>query len=208
MSQNLCSRSIRWMAAGLLAASVVGGVTGCSSDSDSSADAKPVAEGTAASPKKEASKESEAQSSGARQASAQEAVATFVSAVVEDRWTDACLVMAQSEDGATPAQLGSPKLCNSNDPATREMQKNVSSMGKSFRPNNLTGASKVEVVEVPPTSNKVQVPADKIMVNGKPLDDVILSNSTGVSKEQLDVKVESVKIEGKWWVNNVEFNIG
>ncbi|MFH8533851.1 hypothetical protein ACH4GE_36195 [Streptomyces tendae] len=207
-SQNRSGRSVRWMTAVLLAASVAGGVTGCSSDSDSGSSEKPAADASSAAPKEQGSKEPAAQSSGPAQASAREAVATFATAVVKGEPEKACLVMAQPAAGSQPAQVGSAETCNSDDPTTREMRENVSRVGESVRPKNLTGEPKVEVAEVPPADGKVLVPAGKITVNGQPLDDVIVANSTGVTKEQLDVKVESSEIEGAWWVTNVEYNIG
>ncbi|MGW2639034.1 hypothetical protein [Streptomyces sp. NPDC001348] len=116
--------------------------------------------------------------------------------------------MAQPADGSKPAQVGSAERCDSSDPTGREMQKSLTSMGESFRPKNLTGDPQVEVAEVPPTGDKVLVPADRITVDGQHLDDVVLSNSTGVSKGQVDVKVESSKIGDAWWVTDLEFHIG
>ncbi|MET8537771.1 hypothetical protein ABZV67_39995 [Streptomyces sp. NPDC005065] len=133
---------------------------------------------------------------------------TWVTAILQGKPKQACLVMAEPASGSTPAQVGTPQRCNSDDPQVREMQDNISKFRESFTPKGSNGAAEVKVAETQSTDDKALIPADKIYVGGQPLDAVILSNSTGLEKEQLDVKVESTKIDSSWWVTNIEFNVG
>lgn len=217
VSSNRGIRTIRWASAAVLTVSVAGAVTGCNGNSGSGADKTPSADASATvQPSADASATVQpsthapaaAQPSGSRPASAQEAITKFLKAVIKGQPKKACLVMAQPAQGSTPAQVGSPKRCNGNDATAQETLKNLTSMGKAFRPKSLTGDPQVHVAAIPPKGGTVVVPASDITINGQHLDDVILSHSTGVSKGQLDVKVESSRIQGSWWVTNLDFNIG
>ncbi|MFF7654795.1 hypothetical protein ACFZCY_34015 [Streptomyces sp. NPDC007983] len=216
MSVRYGNRAAGWIAGAAVVAAVVG-VTGCSkeAESESGAEKNPAANSsTAAEPgkaqqgEKKGEGSADSQSSAPRHATAEEAVATWVTAVIKGQPKRACLVMAQPATGSSSAQPGTPSRCNSNAPEAREMRKNVGRFRESFTPKQSTGEPKVNVAKVPATGDKTVVPADKVTVDGQTLDKVILSNSTGLKPGQLDVKVESTKIDDAWYVSNVDFNIG
>ncbi|MET7685989.1 hypothetical protein [Streptomyces sp. NPDC005423] len=88
------------------------------------------------------------------------------------------------------------------------MLENIGRIRTSFTPKPPTDDPKVEVAHVAPTGDEVVTPAEKVTVDGQTLDKVILSHSTGVKADQLDVKVHSTKIEDAWYVTDLDFNIG
>lgn len=66
----------------------------------------------------------------------------------------------------------------------------------------------MEVARVPATGDTVEFPADKISVDGQTLDKIVLSHSTGVTADQLNIKIQSSKIEDSWYVTNLDLDIG
>ncbi|WSQ07038.1 hypothetical protein OG604_04430 [Streptomyces sp. NBC_01231] len=210
MSDSNRSRTVGWAVGATLVATVAG-VTGCSNDTDSAADEKPSASSSTTSGAQKGKKGDESkatQPSAARQSTAEEAVAAWVTAVVQGKPKQACLVMAEPATSSSPAEVGSPSKCDSNTPEVRKMQKNIGQIRTSFTPKPPTSNPEVEVAQVPVTGGKAVVPADKVTIDGQSLDKVILSNSTGVKPGQLDVNVESTKIDDAWYVTNLDFNIG
>ncbi|WP_328437826.1 hypothetical protein OHA71_12565 [Streptomyces sp. NBC_00444] len=202
-----------WIAGGALAA-MAAGVTGCSSDTGSAADKEPAASSSAPADSEKANKEKQqdgsaaAQPSAVRQSTAEGAVAAWVTAVIKGQPEQACLLMGEPAADSSPARAGTPSRCNSNAPEVRQMQKNIGKFRTSFMPEPPTNNPKVEVATVPVTGDKAMVPADKVTVDGQPLDKIILSHSTGLDSGQLDVKMESTKIADAWYVTNLDFNIG
>src|ERR1044072_1385533 len=194
--------------AGAVVVAAVAGVTGCSKE-ESGAEKKPEASSSsAAGPEKTQQGEKQGESPQASRSSAEGAVGAWVTAIVKGQPKQACLVMAQPAKGSSPAQVGTPKRCNSNAPDVRKMEESVGRLRASFTPKQSSGDPKVDVAKVPATGDKTLVPADKITVDGQTLDKAILSNSTGLKPGQLDVKVESTKIEDAWYVTNFDMNLG
>ncbi|MFF3940581.1 hypothetical protein [Streptomyces phaeofaciens] len=64
------------------------------------------------------------------------------------------------------------------------------------------------VTETPAVGGEVAVPAGKITIDGRPLDKVILSHSTGIEAGRLDVKLHATQIENLWYISNLDFNVG
>ncbi|MGP4007693.1 hypothetical protein [Streptomyces sp. 4N124] len=193
---------------------MVAGVTGCSNDTGSAADKEPAASNstTADSEKAKKGKQQDgsaaAQASAVRQSTAEGAVAAWVTAVIKGQPKQACLLMGEPAADSSPARAGTPSRCNSNAPEVRQMQDNIGEFRTSFMPEPPTKDPKVEVATVPVTGDKATVPADKVTVDGQTLDKIILSHSTGLESGQLDVKVESTKIDDAWYVTNLDFNVG
>ncbi|MEU9188973.1 hypothetical protein AB0D14_31410 [Streptomyces sp. NPDC048484] len=195
--------------AGAAVAAVVG-LAGCSDDADPAADKKSSANSSptadAEKPGDDASASSSA--SDADQSTAEGAVAGWVTAVIKGQPEEACLLMAEPATGSKPAQVGSEAKCGEDAPERKEMEATLGQFRESFTPKPPTDDPKVEVTQPPATGDKVEVPADKITVDGQTLDKIVLSHSTGVTADQLDIKVESSKIKDVWYVTNLDFNIG
>ncbi|UNT00639.1 hypothetical protein MMF93_32300 [Streptomyces tubbatahanensis] len=207
-TDNYRKRPVGWIAGAALTAMVVG-VTGCSSDSDSG-EKKPAADGSSADRPKEEKKDDAATppASNTRQSSAEAAVAAWVTAIVKGQPKKACLVMAEPASGSSPAKVGSPSRCNSDDPEVRKMRENLGRFRASFSPKPPPSDPQVEVAKTPATGGKAVVPADKVTIDGKSLDKVIVSNSSGVKEGQLDVNMTSSKIDDAWYVTDFAIDIG
>ncbi|WAP58866.1 hypothetical protein [Streptomyces sp. S465] len=200
MSKRSAERTVGWIA-GAAVVAVVTGVTGCSNNTSSTTEKKPTADSSAtADAKKEA-----AQPAAARQ-SAEGAVAEWVTAIIKNQPTRACLVMADTD--ASPVRVGSASMCNSDQPDVRKMKESIGRLRESFTPKPATSDPKVEVAQAPVTGDKAVVPANKVTIDGQTLDKVILSNSTGLTSGQLDVKVKASEINNAWYVTDFDLSVG
>ncbi|WP_188275021.1 hypothetical protein [Streptomyces sp. CBMA152] len=189
------------MIAGAALVVTVAVVTGCSTGTDSAADKKPTAsKPTAGKPTAAASEP--------RQSTAEEAVASWVTAVIKSQLEQACLIMAKPATAPSAAQVGTSSGYNSTTPEMRQMRENLGRFRMAFTPKPPTDNPKVEVARVPETSGTAVVPADKITIDGQTLEKVILSNSTGIKQGQLDVKTESARIKDAWYVISIDFHVG
>lgn len=205
-SESYRNKAVRWIAGAALVATVAG-IAGCSKGTDSAADKKPTASGPTAETH-EGNGSAASQPSTKRQPTAEGAVAAWVTEIIMGRPKQACLVMAFPATDSSPARVGAPAMCNSNTPEVRKMLDNIGKFRASFTPKGSTGNPKVEVVQVPVIGDKAVVPADKVTVDGQTLDKVILSNSTGLKPGQLDVKMESTKIDRAWYVTDFDLHVG
>ncbi|MFR0358564.1 hypothetical protein [Streptomyces sediminimaris] len=215
MSENYTHKAVRWIA-GVALVATGAGVTGCSKGTDSAADGKPTASrstasrSTAAGPGKQqkGSDAAASTSSAERRSTAEEAVAAWVTAIIQGRPKQACAVMAFPATASSPAVAGTPATCNSDKPEVRKVLDGIGKFRASFTPKGSAGDPKVVVAQVPVTGDKAVVPAGKVTVDGQTLDKVVLSNSTGVKPGQLDVRMESTKIDGAWYVTDFDLHVG
>jgi len=194
-----------------VAVAVVVGLAGCSSDSDSAADDKKSS--ATGSPAADADKPADdasvpSQDSAADQSTAEGTVAAWVTAVIKGEPKEACLLMAEPATGSAPAKVGNEEMCADGAPERKQIEKNLGQIRESFTPETPTDDPKVDVAKVPATGDKVEIPADKITIDGQTLEKVILAQSTGVTADQLDVKVQSSKIKDAWYVTNLDLGIG
>ncbi|MEU7044536.1 hypothetical protein AB0A77_26225 [Streptomyces varsoviensis] len=135
------------------------------------------------------------------------AVAAWVGAVIQKDVKKACLVSVMPGEGSGPGQPATPQKCD--DPATTKgLAAGLNAMSKSFTPPNATGNPVVSVQVSHPKGDKVMVPSGKIMVNGKPLREIMLSLSTGVDPKTFSAKVEADKINGRWYVGDFDLDAG
>jgi hypothetical protein len=197
MSQSCRIKAVRRIAGAALVV-IAAGVTGCSKGTDSGAHEKPAAGGPTAAPAPSATRESTAEG----------AVAAWVTAIVEGRPRQACLVMAFRATDASPARAGTPAMCDGDTPEVRKTLDTVGKLRTSFTPTGSTGDPQVTVAQVPVTGDRAVVPADRVTVDGQTLDKVVLSHSTGLKPGQLHVKTESTRIDGAWYVTDFDLHIG
>lgn len=193
--------------AGAAVAAVVG-LAGCSDDAKSGESRKPSVSGSPVDDKSESADEGSPVTSGVDRSSAEKAVSGWVAALIKGEVEEACLLMAEPADGSRPAQVGSEKTCGDGAPERKRMEATLGQFKESFTPDPPSDDPKVEVTQAPATGDKVTVPAASINVDGQALDEIVLSHSTGVTQDQLDIKVESSRIEDSWYVTNLDFNIG
>ncbi|MFF9221687.1 hypothetical protein [Streptomyces viridosporus] len=205
-------RSAGWVAGGILMAAVMA-LTGCSSGSDAAEkETRPSKSPTADPGKSPGSEQGDAsdasQASATDQSTAERAIAAWVTAVVKNQPKEACLLMGEAATGSTPARAGTESTCDSNSPEGKRIQQNLGQFQESFTPDPPSADPEVEVAGTSVTGDETVIPADKITIDGQTLDKIILSHSTGVEPGQLDVKVHSSKIENRWYVTNLDFDIG
>ncbi|PSM42553.1 hypothetical protein C6Y14_15215 [Streptomyces dioscori] len=116
--------------------------------------------------------------------------------------------MAEPAEGSTPAKVGSEETCGDGAPDRKQIDATVKQLGESFTPEPPSVDPKVEVAKAEVTGDTAEYPADKITVDGQTLEKIVLSHSTGVTADQLDIKVQSSRIEDSWYVTNLDFDIG
>lgn len=66
----------------------------------------------------------------------------------------------------------------------------------------------MQVGQVQATGKTAVVPGDRITVGGQTLTAVLLSNSTGVQKDQVGLKVDATDIDGSWYVTDLHLSVG
>ncbi|MEY7976149.1 hypothetical protein AB8O53_07415 [Streptomyces pilosus] len=213
MSVSDRQRSVGWVAGGMLMAAVMA-LTGCSSDSDAGeketrSGGSPTADAGEAPGSGQRDASDAPQASAADQSTAEGTIAAWVTAVVTNQPKEACLLMGEAAAGSTPARAGTEATCDTDTPEGKQVQQNLGQLRESFTPDPPSADPEVEVAETPATGDgTVVVPADGITLDGQTLDKIILSRSTGLEPGQLDVKVHSSKIEDRWYVTNLDFDIG
>ncbi|GAA0896873.1 MULTISPECIES: hypothetical protein [Streptomyces violaceusniger group] len=88
------------------------------------------------------------------------------------------------------------------------MAPGLKSMSKAFSPRNASGKPTVKVDAPTPKGDKAVVPAAKITVDGKPLRAIMLSRSHGVDPKSFTAKVETAKVNGKWYIGDFDMDSG
>ncbi|MER6442360.1 hypothetical protein ABT275_39490 [Streptomyces sp. NPDC001185] len=207
-----CRKRTLGCIAGVALATLLG-VTGCSNNSSSSAKDRDA--GHVVHSKEKGKKNDKGAgtprapqlSKATHQPTARGAVAAWVTAVIKGQTKEACLLMGQPATDSTPAQVGTPAMCGGDTPEARQMRKNIGRFRTLFTPEPSTDNPKVEVAPVPPTGDRTVIPAQKVVVDGQTLHNIILSHSTGLESGQLDVNLESTKIGAAWYVTNIQFDI-
>ncbi|GAA0952424.1 hypothetical protein GCM10009578_039150 [Streptomyces rhizosphaericus] len=133
------------------------------------------------------------------------AVGAWVSAVIEKDAKQACLLSAQPGSGSSP-KAATPETCDAS--TTQKMAPGLKSMSKAFSPRNASGKPTVKVDAPTPKGDKAVVPAAKITVDGKPLRAIMLSRSHGVDPKSFTAKVETAKVNGKWYIGDFDMDSG
>lgn len=138
-------------------------------------------------------------------ATAEQALAQWIGAVVSGDFVQACSVMADAEQ--TPPKVFSPEACAGQDKTMKSMRKVLDGLRTAFTPDNAANPPKVEVAGPAATGDSAKIAADKISVEGKTLDAVVLSHSTGVQPGQTNITFSLQKLEKAWYVTNFDLKI-
>ncbi|MFD0312724.1 hypothetical protein [Streptomyces flavalbus] len=185
------------------------GVAGCSDDAGSSAEGSaPGASVTAEAPGTPSGEETDGQSTTGGQSTPEEAVATLVTAIIEDDKGRACRVTGTAATGSEPAKPHTAAMCDSDSPDVQQMNKVVDSLRTSFTPEGANGQADTEVAEVAAADGKAVVPGEGITVNGQTLNEIMLSHSTGLTADQLDTAFEVTEVQGAWYVTDMKLGVG
>ncbi|AEM83986.1 hypothetical protein [Streptomyces violaceusniger] len=183
-------------------------LTGCSKDSDSTKSKGQDGSASAAPTASTAEPTPSPKGRPGGQSTVQEAVATWVTAVVQDRPKKACLVMATSGTGGTPAKPNTAAMCGGDTPQAQQMKQQIHRLHASFAPDQPNNPPTVKVAEVPVADNKATVDGERITVDGQTLKAIVLSNSTGVKEDQIGVRVEAAVVDGRWYVTDLGLSVG
>jgi hypothetical protein len=140
------------------------------------------------------------------------ALSAWVTDIVEGDYLAACTKMAVSANGTatgTPTP-GTPALCTkasqtgavSSSPETL-----IKDLHPSFTPKSLSGQPSVAVSPVSASGSTVTVDAKQVSIDGTPLNQVIVANSTGVSTSDVQVTFSLTRLGGTWYVSNFNLNV-
>ncbi len=186
-------------------------LTGCSADSTKTEDTKTedtkdVKETKGSTATARATPSPKGQSGD--QSTVQGVVATWVTAVVEDRPKEACLVMATPATDGSPAKPSTEAMCGGDGPEAQRMADQIHRMHTSFTPDQPKSPPTVKVAEVPVTDKKATVDGEQITVDGQTLEAIVVSHSTGVKEDQVGVRIEAGVVAGRWYVTDLGLSVG
>ncbi|VVJ17558.1 Uncharacterised protein [Amycolatopsis camponoti] len=140
----------------------------------------------------------------AKASTAEQALARWVGAVVSGDFVQACSVMADT--GQAPPKTFTPEACAGQDKTMKAMRKVLDGLHTAFTPDNAANPPKVEVAGPAATGDSAKIAAEKISVEGKKLDDIVLSHSTGVKPGQTNITFGLQKVEEAWYVTKFDLD--
>ncbi|MGW7517714.1 hypothetical protein ACWGJ2_19195 [Streptomyces sp. NPDC054796] len=200
-------RAIGWAAAATLlaAAPLMAACSGGGSDTASAAHSSSPSpsDGTSKSPEAPSGDGSSAQAGG--RSTVPSAVSAWVTAVIEKDAKQACLLSVAPDSGSSP-KAATPQMCDAS--TTQKLAPGLKSMSKAFSPQNSSGKPTVKVDAPTPEGEKAVVPTSKISVDGKPLRAIMLSRSHGIDPKSFTAKVNTEKIDGKWYIGDFDMDSG
>jgi hypothetical protein len=188
-------------------------VTGCTGDEkDDSKKAEPSRSSSASDSKPDAespelsSGPGEGQGAGA--SSAKTAVTRWVAAVVENRPGKACEVMAMVPGSAPEAEPEAVGKCGNSPSEAKQAKEQLRHFHTALTPESPNKPPQIGVSGVRPSGSKATVGGDRITVDGQTLNSVVVSNSKGVDKGQVDVKLTVSQLEKRWYVTDLGLSVG
>jgi hypothetical protein len=183
---------------GICVMAAASALTGCSADSTKTeVTGRSTAEATP-SPKGQAGDQSTVQG----------AVAKWVTAIIEDDPKEACLVMATPATDGSPPKPNTAATCGSDTQEAKQTKQTLDSLHESFTPDQPKSPPTVKVAKVPVKDKKATVDGEQITVDGETLKGIVLSHSTGVKEDQVDVSVKASLLNGLWYVTDLGLSVG
>ncbi|TDC69203.1 hypothetical protein E1200_09285 [Actinomadura sp. GC306] len=170
---------------------------GCSGESTQ---AEPVA---SESPTQSPQSSSAPQGSAGSQSSPEAVVRGWTTALVTNQLKQACMSMAVAPDKNSAPSPATSEACGSGGRAANMLRR----LQPSFTPANSGTSPQVKVADVTPSGGTVTVSGDQITVDGQTLTAIVLSNSTGLKKENIGLGVKAGNISGKWYVTDIKLSI-
>jgi hypothetical protein len=136
---------------------------------------------------------------------AEKALATWIGAVVSNNFTQACSIMADTEEN--PPKTFSAETCASDDPTVKPLHTVLDGLRTAFTPDNAPNPPKVEITGPAATGTEAKITADKVSIAGQNLDDIVLAHSTGVQPGQAKITFGLTKLKNGWYVTDFNLNI-
>ncbi|WP_210943952.1 hypothetical protein [Streptomyces sp. MK37H] len=131
-----------------------------------------------------------------------------MTAVVEDRPKEACLVMATPATDGSPAKPITEAICGGKGPEAQQMAEQIHRMRTSFTPDQPKNPPTVKVAEVPVADKKATVDGEQVTVDGQTLKAIVLSHSTGVEEDEVGVRIGAAVVAGRWYVTDLGLSVG
>lgn len=137
-------------------------------------------------------------------------LSAWLADVIDGDYASACLKMAISPGStATGAPVPiTPASCTKTIPlgdSTTSPETILQDMHAAFTPASMSGHASVKVAPISATGSTATVDATQISVNGTPLIQVIVANSTGVTAQNTEVDFSLTSLRGTWYVS--DFNL-
>ncbi|TDB95170.1 hypothetical protein [Actinomadura sp. 7K534] len=186
--------AIGWLVGVLLLGAVA---AGCS---DESTQAEPAAK---ESPTQSPQPPSAPKGSAGSQSSPEAVVRNWTTALVTNQLKQACMSMAVAPDKHSAPNPATSEACGSGGRAANMLRR----LQPSFTPANLGTSPQVKVADVKSSGGTVTVSGDQITVDGQTLTAIVLSNSTGLKKDDIQLGVNAGNISGKWYVTDIALSI-
>ncbi|WP_405806262.1 hypothetical protein [Streptomyces sp. NBC_01187] len=201
------------LVAGTCLVAVAPFVSGCTDDKkDDSGKAKPSRTKAAEDSSRDAGSSKARPGAGqgkfGKASSAQEAVTRWVTAVVENKPDEACEVMVVSPGGTSDAEPKAVGKCGKDEAEAKEAKKRLSRFHTTFTPEQPRNPPQVNVGAVRPSGSTAKVDGERITVDGQSLNAIVVSNSQGVEKGQVDVQVKVSRVENGWYVTDLGLSVG
>ena len=140
------------------------------------------------------------------------ALSAWLGDIVDGHYQEACTRMAVSANGTasgTPVP-GTPALCAKTAQTgsiTTSPETIIKDLHPSFTPKSMSGQASVKVDPVSATGSSVTIDAKQVSIDGTPLVQVIVSNSTGVTAAELKVNFTLTRLNQTWYVSNFNLNV-
>jgi hypothetical protein len=135
------------------------------------------------------------------------AVATWVTAIIEGDQSKLCSAMVNPSapgSAASPSastQPVSPQECATGAPQILKVYRPM------LTPKGATGSPKVNVGQVTASGNSITIPARDVHINGKPLREILMANSVGLTQSQQKQQkffFNTSKIGSSWYVTGID----
>jgi hypothetical protein len=184
-------------------------VTACSPHDSADIDSEhSTVQASSVTPSSTTSADAPSKGATADQSTAQGAVATWVTEIIQDRPKKVCLIMGTPATGTSPARANTAATCGGNGTTVQQMKDQIHSLHASFTPEPSTPNLTVSVAKVPVTGKTAVVTGDQVNVNGRTLTEIVLSHSTGVQEGDVGLKIDATHIDGSWYVTNLHLSVG
>ena len=140
------------------------------------------------------------------------ALSGWVTDIVEGDYLSACTKMAVSANGSatgTPTP-GTSALCTKvtqTGDVSSSPESLIKDLHASFTPKSLSGQPSVTVDPLSASGSSVTADAKQVSIDGTPLDQVIVANSTGVTTADLQVTFSLTRLDGTWYVSNFNLDV-
>jgi hypothetical protein len=137
--------------------------------------------------------------------SAEQALARWTGAVISGDFEQACSLMADGDK--TPPKVFSPDTCAGKNDTVKGLHKVLDGLHTAFTPDNAATSPHVEITGPAAVGDAAKITADKVSVDGKTLDDIVLSHSTGVQPGQTKMTFSLQKVEEAWYVTDFDLKL-